>query len=195
MEQNQTKLERTHIRLRTIIEVLGKPKEHVEKTIREYIEKIKKYNEIIFLECKYSEAEEKDKLWAVFAELEIIVKGIDNVIGFCFDYMPSSLEILKPEEFIIKSKTIQDFLNDLQARLHSVDMIVKKQRNEIDFIKRNMNVAVRNLILISISKGKLNKEQLCRVTGIEEKELDIFLQNLIEEKKIKLVGNFYCLSI
>ena len=33
--------EQTHIRCKIIIEILGKPREHVEETLRKYIDKIK----------------------------------------------------------------------------------------------------------------------------------------------------------
>src|SRR3989338_8228415 len=191
MSELEAKSEKTHVRCRTIIEILGKPKEHVEKTMRMYVDKIKQDSELIFLNVNFSDAEEKDKLWAAFVELEMIVKGIPKLIGFCFDYMPSSIEILKPEEFAMKASTIQDFVNDLQARLHTVDMIVKKQKNENDFMKRNMNAAIRNIILMSLAKNELDKEYLSKITGIKENELDIFLKKLIEEKKIKEENNIY----
>jgi len=193
MSELEAKSEKTHVRCRTIIEILGKPKEHVEKTMRMYVDKIKQDSELIFLNVNFSDAEEKDKLWAAFVELEMIVKGIPKLIGFCFDYMPSSIEILKPEEFAMKASTIQDFVNDLQARLHTVDMIVKKQKNENDFLKRNMNAAIRNIILMSLAKNELDKEYLSKITGIKENELDIFLKKLIEEKKIREENNIYSL--
>ena len=193
MSELEAKSEKTHVRCRTIIEILGKPKEHVEKTMRMYVDKIKQDSELIFLNVNFSDAEEKDKLWAAFVELEMIVKGIPKLIGFFFDYMPSSIEILKPEEFAMKASTIQDFVNDLQARLHTVDMIVKKQKNENDFLKRNMNAAIRNIILMSLAKNELDKEYLSKITGIKENELDIFLKKLIEEKKIREENNIYSL--
>ena len=193
MSEVEVKSEKTHIRCKTIIEILGKPKEHVEKTIRMYVDKIKQDPELIVLNINFSSADEKDKLWAIFAEIEIIVKGVPKLIGFCFDYMPSSIEILKPEEFTMNASTIQDLINDLQARLHTVDMIVKKQKNENDFLKRNMNIAVTNVILISLARNNLDKEHLSKITGIKEEELVIFLKKLIEEKRIKEEKNIYSL--
>lgn len=193
MAEVEAKDEKAHIRCKTIIEVLGKPKEHVEKTIKMYIDKIKQDKELIILNVNFSTPEEKDNLWAIFAEIELIVKGISKLIGFCFDYMPSSIEILKPEEFIMKAETIHDFINDLQARLHTVDMVVKKQKNENEFILRNMNRAIRNVILISLARNKLDKDHFSKITGIKENELDIFLKNLIKEKKIKEKNNIYSL--
>src|SRR3989338_4759046 len=91
--------EQTHIRCKVIIEVLGKPKGHVEDSIRDYVEMIKKDSELIAMNADFSEAAEKNWLWAVFVELYMVVKGIQKLIGFCFDYMPSSIYITNPDEF------------------------------------------------------------------------------------------------
>ena len=125
--------EKTHIRCKVIIEVLGKPKEHVEKTLRMYVDNIKDDSDLIILNSEFSEAVEKEKLYAIFVELDMIIKGIPKLIAFCFDYMPSSIEISKPEEFVMRKSSVEDLINDLQARLHDVDMTVKRQKNENDF--------------------------------------------------------------
>jgi len=185
--------EQTHIRCKIIIEILGKPREHVEKTLREYTDKIKNDSDLIILNSNFSEAVEKEKLWATFTELDMIIKGIPKLIAFCFDYMPSSIEITKPDEFIMKKSTVEDLVNDLQARLHEVDMIIKKQKNENEFLKQNLNKGVSNAILISLASGNMDKENLSKVTGVPEKELIIFLDNLIKENKIIKENNIYSL--
>ena len=188
------KSEKQHIRCRTIIEILGKPKDHVEKTIKDYVEKIKQDSDLIILKADFSDTKQQDKLWSAFAELEMIIKGIPNLVGFCFDYMPSSLEIIKPDELTLDNKVIANFLNDLQARLHSMDMVIKQLKNENLFLRKNMNNVVKNIIFLTLLKAKLNKEQLSKVTGINEKELEIFLNKLAKEKAIKKEGEFYCLA-
>ena len=185
--------EQTHIRCKIIIEIHGKPRDHVEKTLREYIDKINNDSDLIILNSNFSEAVEKGKLWATFSELDMIIKGIPKLIAFCFDYMPSSIEISKPDEFIMKKSTVEDLMNDLQARLHQVDMIVKNQKNENEFLKQNLNKVVSNVILISLASGNMDKQNLSKVTGVPDKELNIFLDNLIKENKIIKENNIYSL--
>jgi len=193
MQENQAISDKTHIRCKTIIEILGKPKDHVEKTLRMYTDKIKNDSDLIVLNTEFAKAEEKEKLWSTFAEMEMVVKGIPKLIAFCFDYMPSSVQILKPEELSLKRATIEDFANDLQARLHQVDMIVKNQKNENEFLRKNMNTILQNSILITLTSGNLNKEKLSKITGITEKELLIFVDKLINENKIKEENGLYSL--
>ena len=194
MQEEKLISEKTHIRCKIIVEVLGKPKEHVEKTIRMYVDKVKNDSDVIVLKTDFSKAEEKEKLWAIFAEMEIVVKGIKKLIAFCFDYMPSSIQILKPNEFMLNRYSIENFLNDLQARLHEVDMIVKKQKNENIFLKKNMHTTVKNLILLALASGSLSKEKISKITGIHGDELKVFLEKLIEEKNIREENDIYSLD-
>lgn len=187
--------DKTHIRCKVILEVLGKPKEHVEKALKMYVEKIKDDSDLIILKEEFADLQEKEKLWATFAELEMVVKGIPKLIAFCFDYMPSSVQILKPDELNLKRSTIEDFANDLQARLHHVDMIVKKLKNENEFMKKNMHASIKNAIVICLASGKFDKKKLSEITGINDKELKIFLENLIKEDKIKEEDGNYSLII
>ena len=182
-----------HIRCRTIIEVLGKPKEHVEKAISEYIEHIKEDSELVVLAENYSEAKEQGKLWSKFVEVELVIKGTSKLITFCFEYMPSSLEVLKPEHIILTNPEISNFLNDLQARLHNVDMIVKQSKAENDFLKHNLNALLHNAVLICLKVSNLSLEQLSQITGVDKKELETFTENLLKENKIKKEGEIFSL--
>ena len=186
--------EHAHIRCRTIIEVLGKPKEHVENAIKEYIEHIKEDSELVVLTEDYSEAIEQGKLWSKFVEMDLVIKGTKKLISFCFEYMPSSLEVLKPEHLIMTNAELSNFLNDLQARLHNVDMIVKQQKAENDFLRHNMHAIIHNTILICLKVAKLSIEQLSQVTGIEKKEMEILVEKLLKENKIKKEDDLYTLA-
>ena len=194
MNESEKQGEHAHIRSRTIIEVLGKPKEHVENAIKEYIEHIKEDSELVVLNEDYSEAIEQGKLWSKFVEMDLVIKGTKKLISFCFEYMPSSLEVLKPEHLIMTNAELSNFLNDLQARLHNVDMIVKQQKAENDFLRHNMHAIIHNTILICLKVAKLSIEQLSQVTGIEKKEMEILVEKLLKENKIKKEDDLYTLA-
>ena len=187
--------EHAHVRCRTIIEVLGKPKEHVEDALKQYIEHIKEDSELVVLNEDYSEAKEQGNLWSKFVELDLVIKGTKKLISFCFEYMPSSLEILKPEHLIMSNTELSNFLNDLQARLHNVDMVVKQQKSENDFLRQNMHAIIHNTILICLKVARLSLEQLSQVTGVEQKELEIFVEKLLKENKIKKEDDLYTLAL
>ena len=193
MSEQEKQGQHAHIRCRAIIEVLGKPQEYVEKAIKEYAGHIKKDSELVVLNEDYSEIKEQGKLWSQFVELDLVIKGTPKLIGFCFEYMPSSLEVMKPEHLIMSNHELGSFLNDLQARLHSVDRIVKELRAENEFVKNNLNAVIHNMIIICLKVSKLNLEQLSKVTGIEQKELEAYIERLTKENKIKKEDEHYTL--
>ena len=194
MAEAEKQGEHTHIRCRIIIEVLGKPKEHVENALKEYIEHIKQDSELVILNEDYSEIKEQGKLWGKFVELDLVIKGTKKLISFCFEYMPSSIEVVKPEHLIMTNPELSNFLNDLQARLHSVDMIVKQMKAENDFLRLNMNAIISNAVLITLKISSLSLEQLSKVTGIHQKELQTFLEKLIKDNKVKKENDVYSLA-
>jgi len=194
MDEAEKQGQNAHIRCRAIIEVLGKPKEHVENSINQYIEHIKEDSELVILSENYSEIKEQGKLWSKFVELDLVIKGTRKLISFCFEYMPSSIEVVKPEHLIMSNPELSNFLNDLQARLHNVDMIVKQLKAENDFLKHNMTAMLHNTILICLKVSKLSLEQLSKVTGVDKKELEVFVEKLLKENKIKKENELYILA-
>ena len=126
------KIEKGYLHFNSIIEVLGKPKEHIEETIKAYVEKIKTNKNFIILNEKFSEAKPVEgNLFNVFVELEALAKNTEELVFFCFDYMPSSIEIIEPEEIVYKNREFAGFLNDLQARLHGIDMALNNIKQKI----------------------------------------------------------------
>jgi len=108
--------------------------------------------------------------------------------------MPSSIEVVKPEHLVMTNPELSNFLNDLQARLHNVDMIVKQLKAENDFLKHNMNAILHNAILICLKVSRLSLEQLSQITGVDKKELEIFVEKLLKENKIKKENELYSLA-
>lgn len=180
------------IRCRAILEVLGKPKEHVEKTIKLLVEKVKEDPEISILNEKYAEIKSESKtMFSTYVELEMVIKGITTLTGFCFDFMPSSIEIEKPEQLTVKNRDISNIFNDMQAKLHNVDMVAKTLKAERDILKRNLNTMISNIITILIKMDRNTIEDLSKFTGIDKEELEGHMQKLTKEGKIKKEEDTY----
>ena len=124
------------MKTRAIIEVAGFPKEHVEKVMQEIAEKIKNEKEVE--RFKVFEAQEKDKLFSTFTEMEINFKNFEEVSGFCLDYFPSSIELLD-EDINPKREELENTLNDLLAKLHQYDMVLKNLKAENIMLKKANN--------------------------------------------------------
>lgn len=122
------------IKAKAVIEILGTPKEHVESTLEKVIEQINKDYKLIS-KTTYK-AEQIDKLWSSFADLEIEFPSTNKIFDFCFDFMPSSIEILSPKDLKIESQDLTNNINDLIAKLHRYDMFLKNLRAENILLKR-----------------------------------------------------------
>lgn len=178
---------------RAIVEVLGKPREHVETSLSDYINKLKEDNNYTIIREEFAEAKKQDQqeLWAVFTELEIKTSSFEKIINFCFDYMPSVMEIISPSSFILEDEQISAFLNDLQAKLHQVDMIAKQVKLENNHLNQNMRFLLKNYVLVMLDRANLDSEQLSKFTGVNRDILEDFLDQLIDEKVIDLKEGIY----
>lgn len=172
---------------RVIIEVLGKPEEHVDKALHVYMEKIKQEKDLIILETDFSEIEPQEALFSGFVELEMLTKDLMKLVWFCFDYLPSSVEIIEPERLSFKNNELSSFLNDLQTRLHLIgeELKIAKQTNIV--LEANSKNLLRNLIFQCMKDGEKSISQLSAFTGISESDLepflDLYLQNNLIDKK------------
>lgn len=126
------------LKARIIIEILGSPKEHVEKSIRLVVDKIKEEKKVTLVSEYISEAAEVKGFWSSFTELTIEVEYIKRLVDICFDYMPSTVEILEPESINFESNKIESMLNDLLARIHRYDMLLKNFNAENYLLKQKL---------------------------------------------------------
>lgn len=187
----------TTIKFRALIEVIGKPQEHVEEAMKKYIANLKTDERFKVLTEEFAELKKQDQqdLWATFTELEIKTNTIEHLIDFCFDFMPSLIEILEPEQLTIDEKQLSFFLNDLQAKLHQVDMVAKQVKMENDVLKKNIGGLLHNYIKVLLGKAdSLSAQQLSHLTGVEQDQLEDFMDKLIDKSIIDLKNGQYYLK-
>ena len=174
---------------RVIIEMLGAPKEYIELTLKNYIEKLKK-DGIKIIKETVEPAQKQNELFSTFVELDIEIEKMEELFGFCFDSMPSSVEILEPEELQITAGELSDHLNDLQAKLHEVDMVVKTTRAQNKVLDKNAMNVFKNFVKYLCKEGMTTAE-MSKIVGIEERQLQKFVDILVKEDKIKKEGDKY----
>ena len=125
---------------RAVIEVLGKPEKHVEESLQGYVKQLKENDRYDVQAAEFAEVKKQDEqeLWAGFSEVEVKVKKMEDITAFCFDFMPSLIEMISPKELKIGDSEISQFLNDLQAKLHQIDMVAKQVKMENEILHKNM---------------------------------------------------------
>jgi len=169
---------------RVILEIMGAPKEHVEATLKDYVENLKQDDTIKIIKEETAPPEKQKQLFSVFSELEIWFDSPKRLINFCFDSMPSSVDILKPSNLSINTKALTDTLNDLQAKLHDNDMILKTTNAKNKILEKNTKAIIRNFIYFMLDKESQTLEFLSKKTGLPAEYLKPFLDEFVKKERI-----------
>ena len=146
------KVSQGYFHISIIIEIAGRPPEHVTDSLKKLIKKISEDKNIELLKEIYSKPTPTGKLFTAFVEAEFLIKGIRNVINLVIDYMPSSLEIISPQEFKMKSRGFTNFINDLIGNLHKYDAFAKRLNVENMILKKHLED-----VLTKIKEGKADE--------------------------------------
>ena len=108
--------------------------------------------------------------------------------------MPSVLEILEPQELTFTDVELGTFLNDLQSRLHQVEMLAKQIKGERDIQAENTALVLRNFLLIVLQNNNYELNMLSSITGVSEKPLLAFLTALVSEGVLAEKVGFYTVT-
>jgi len=185
------KIAEGYIYIRAIVEIVGKPKVYVKKALESHLKKIKEDDSFIITKEKIEPPEPQENFFSTFAELELLIKNPKILSSFCFDYMPSSIEILEPQNLNFSSNDLTDFLNDLQARSHALNTMVIQLRDNAKFYVKNTAVLLRNFIVVLLSARALTIDQMHPYLGVKKEDIAKILKILIKEGKVKKDGDKY----
>lgn len=127
----------TKITVQLIIELAGFPKEHVEETMQRMVENIKQQYAVE--DAAIQEVQQVKELWSTFVEIKMRFDDLGHLTLFCFDYMPSSVDILEPVKFNLESQELNALFNDLMGKIHHYDMLLKNFKINNEMLKRKLN--------------------------------------------------------
>ncbi len=159
----------SEIRAEMIIEMMGRPEEHLKQVMKDYLKRLDSEQGISIVRKKTHEPKEigeKDKegkaiqfpkgkeMYSTFAEIEIEVKDIFNLTRIVFEYMPSHVEIISPEEFRLQNFNLSGLLTDVTRKMHHYDAIAKNA------LLQNQMLANRIMQMQQLlqSQGKAQKD-------------------------------------
>jgi len=169
---------------RVIIEMLGAPKEHIEATLKDYIAKLGNDKKMEIIKQETAPAEPQEELFSIFTELDIKFDSANKLIDFCLDSMPSSVEILEPEMIDIDSNRFASTLNDLQARIHNNDMIIKTLKAKGSLLDKNAKSVLDNFIKFILKDEPKDLDFISKSMGIKPDHLKPFLNEMIKNGKV-----------
>lgn len=151
------KLREGHVRAILIVEVLGKPAEYVSSALKTILDVMNKDKNLNILNKKiYRPKKVKDSrdLFTAFVEIEVLAKNLIKLFEVCFDYMPSSIEIIEPAELKFNLSEVNAIINDLAARLHQHDAFVKKTSMEKQILQAKINDLLKGNPIIEAEEVK-----------------------------------------
>jgi hypothetical protein len=118
-------------------EMLGKPKEYLEESMTKFIEVFSAEKNMIISSKKVyppKQVENKDKdgvliakddIYSTFAELSLELNDLISLFLLTFKYLPSHVEIEKPQELRLKNNELNIIISEIIMRLHNYDSIAK----------------------------------------------------------------------
>lgn len=173
-EKSETRVEAV-----LILEILGKPATHLKETLKDII---KKMGEEKGVEVRNStvhepkEIEERKDFFTTFAEVEIEVENIINLIAVMFKFMPSHIEIIYPEKITVSNQLMSDFMTGIIGRLHQYDELARVLQNE------RMILEAKLKDILEKKKGTEMKEE---TAGEKDNPLKVENKEVKKSKKKK----------
>lgn len=193
----QAKIRDEHyLRAIIVFELVGKPKEHIEITIKDYIENIKTDERIIVIKEDYAKAKElEDGMFTTFAEIEMLVEHVDVLTFLAINFAPASIEILEPAKIEFKESEITAWYNDLISKIHEISTVLRTERSVNKQLMGSLNALIKNSILLSLRTHPKSQTQIAKDMGIHEEQIVSFLKELETKKKIEKDGENYSLKL
>ena len=124
-----------------MIEVIGKPPEHLVETLKDIIKNIGEEKGVKIIEEKIKEPtglKDSKDFFTSFAEVEIEVEEMLVLVGLMFKYMPAHVEIVSPENIKMQNNDLGDTFNELLTKLHRYDEIARVLQVEKNILEKKL---------------------------------------------------------
>ena len=134
-----------------ILEVLGRPPEHLKETLEKLTKSLGEEKGVEIKNKKINEPsplKDKKEFFTNFAEIEVEVDSLLYLAMLMFKYMPAHIEILSPENLMITNNEMGEIFNELTRRLHGYDEIARIIQIEKKLLEKKLKA------LLEEKKGK-----------------------------------------
>ena len=124
-----------------MLEIIGRPAEHLTKTLNKIIDDIDKEPRVIVKDKKVVEPKEVEgqkNFFSSFAEIEVEVEGILDLVVLCFKYMPAHVEVVNPELIAVTNNSWSEILSEIVRKLHGYEEVSRVLQNERMILERKL---------------------------------------------------------
>ena len=130
-----------------ILEIIGRPKEHLTETLDKIIKELDDEKRVSVTSKKINEPvlmkDQKD-FYTSFAEVEIEIEKILELAILIFKYMPAHVEIIHPEIIALQNNDWNDIFNELARRLHGYDEVARIIQTEKAILEKKLRDLLEN---------------------------------------------------
>ena len=125
------------VRAIMIVEIAGRPAEHVKVALGEHIGVLNKVDDVTVHSIKISEPRTlsrgdrqqvtggEEEMFTCFAEADFECDSFGRLSETMFDFMPSSVEVIEPSKVSLSMSEATDLLNNISGRMHRYDELAK----------------------------------------------------------------------
>ena len=155
------------IRAMFILDVIGRPPQHLVETLEKIIEEMGKEKGVIIKSKEIKEPtimKDNKEFYTTFSEVEVEVEDILYLAILMFKYMPAHIEVISPETISLSNNGWSDILSELVRRLHSYDEVARiLQIEKQELLKKIQELTVKNKdnnkTNDKLSKKKISKKK------------------------------------
>ena len=188
------------IEIYALFEIIGRPKEHIEATLKKYVDEFTSSDNIEAIETDSGEPieageDEHGKYWSSIMEGKFLIKDFSTLFNLLINYTPSRVEILSPTSITLKDSQMTNLLNELLQKLHYINQVSITATKEIAQSRKDIKHLAMNSTLLALFYGPRRGEDLAKIIGINEESMGKILMELERMGRIVKKGDLYALKI
>jgi hypothetical protein len=120
-----------------MIEILGFPEDHLKEVVKQVVEKLKNENGIAVIQSEVHEPQViQEKFFSSFIEAEIKINDFNKLLHFCYEYLPSTIELLDVEKVTITNREFTIGINEMLQKIHNYNIIINNISNRLQKLEK-----------------------------------------------------------
>lgn len=155
-----------------IVEIAGRPSEHVREALKTHVEKLKSYKGVRIDSMSLSTPREIEKFgkdgkptgeltgnYTCFSEIDFEAESFSIVSDVVFDFMPSSIEVIEPSKFSVGCVEATSILNNVSGRIHRYDEVARLAQFKIHQLSNQLGAIQGQKIMDENLSKKISKSK------------------------------------
>lgn len=181
------------IRATAMVQIVGKPKEHIEKVLDEVSSKVEEHGykterlEVMPVEI----LDEDEGFYSGLFEVDLALKNHEQLFGFIQDFNPLSMEVTDPDEFEMTLPEYNALVSTVAGTVQQYDGIIKEKLGENAALVKRNDALTKNILVLCLASGPKAAGRIKRETGLGEETIKTYLAALIKTGMVAREGELF----